>query len=44
MSIYRAAAWIGYYWIFSVTFMNFCVAKLYGNGGTFYEDTKVEKQ
>ena len=43
---YKTAAWIGYYRILSVyltKFMNFFYVLMYGNNGTFYEDTKYTK-
>ena len=47
---YRVAAWIGYYRLLSeiigyfhivLKFMNFRVAKMYGNNDTFYGSTKI---
>ena len=54
LDYYRAAAWIGYYQLlpdvigyFPYNFfklMDFQVAKMYGNNGTFYGGTKIQKQ
>ena len=50
IAIYRAAAWIGHYQLlpeiigyfpYSFKFMNFQVAKMYENNGTFYYGTKI---
>ena len=47
--LYRAAAWIRYYWLlpdiigyflYSCKSMNFQMAKMYGNNGTFYGGKK----
>ena len=40
MYVYRMAAWAGYHHILS-KFVNFRVAKMYGNNGTLYRDTKI---